>query len=160
MYEHVQWTVGSVGAADTAEKASARIDTGTDDAFRVTRMDMTWEIRDSTLNDHADIYVVPPNMNGAELELIMEADPQAGWADQDGVNAVANQFIWYVGKLPAAVIDGRVDNVVGGPMIVIKPNRTWLQEEALTFALYSKSGLTTGTLLLGSIKYYGVWVRD
>lgn len=77
LHETIATTLGALASQDVLGRDSARIDGGTTQGFRVTKIEVQISFADKTAADGpVDIGISQKGLSASEIEECLEADPQ------------------------------------------------------------------------------------
>ncbi len=158
-------SLGTLGAVDAIAQASAKIDAGRENGFRIAKLNIMGTLTGKTATEGPIAWGIACNMNAAEIELAIESDPQDSAENDDrGVGTWLKPLGMITLEQTAGPLTGGGSGGTQGgvaTMIEVKVNWSVLEGHDFTVWAYNQgSALTTGAILTFFVEYFGVWLRD
>ncbi len=153
-------TLGALGGND-AILGVTKIDASKRQGFRIVKSDWFLTLTGKTTAEGPIMIGVCCNMNAAEVEAAIEADPQGRTDDETRGKGTFIKLLMVLGLLDTAF-----PTPDGGRVFhreVKYGKNGWSIPEGKTLSLFaynSGSALTSGTVVLFSAEHFGVYLRD
>ncbi len=157
--------LGTLAAVDAIAQAG-KIDASRLNGFRIAMLRIVATVTGKTTAEGPLIWGIACNMDAAEIEAALEADPQSS-ADDD--ERGVGQWLKILGMIPLETTFGALTGGPGGPSagsavatpMDVKVNWSVLEgKEFVIWAYNQGAALTSGTIITCAIEYFGVWLRD
>ncbi len=162
-YDHdTQLTLGTLGGNDLIAQPS-KIDQSRTRGFRVTKSRIFAEMIGKTTAEGPLMFGIAANASAAEIEAIIEADPQNPHDDDSRGKGVFIKLLRLIGQdelqIPLASAPGQLMEF---ELSYGKNGWSIPQGEALSYWAYNMQAgaLTTGTIFNIAAEHLGVWLRD
>lgn len=163
IYDHAELDLVTLAAKD-ALSVTGKIDGAMEMGFRVIETEIWIDIRDKPVNTGGIIVGMAVDLNSAEIEATIEADPQSSAPSQMANRSLTAQPVFPLGLISHDATFGTVfyDHSRGGGPFKMAP-RGWSIPEGskLNFWAYCLDTTLTGnTMCTFFAKHKGVWLRD
>ncbi len=149
-------------AANDATLINGRIDGAREQGFRLVTTDLQIQLTGKTTAEGPIVYGVCCNMNAAEVEAAIEADPQISTADDARGKGTYIKILGMLGLLQTAFPQSG-DNTERRHHISYGKNG-WSIPEGQAWSVWAynqgSGALTSGTTMLMAAEHFGVWLRD
>lgn len=152
-------------AANDAVNGQTKIDSTRLNGFRIAKVKIVATLRGKTASEGPLLWGLCCNMNAAELEAAIEADPQSSVADNDKGEG---QWLSILGMIPFGMTAGPLTStggaIAGAAAHMDDHKVNWSVIEGKTFDLFvynmEGSAVTTGGIIEAAMEIFGVWLRD
>ncbi len=153
-------TLGALGGNDVIAQNSS-IDGSRAQGFRIMKSEIFMTLTGKTTAEGPIIWGVACNMDAAEIEAAMEADPQDRNADDSRGEGT---FIKILDVIGLVEVTRPTTNSLNSPLFKVSYGRNgWSIPEGQNLSFWAMNvgaALTSGTVLLFSAEHFGVWLRD
>ncbi len=151
-------TVGALAALD-AVVVNSVIDATREEGFRILKTEYFVHFEGKTTAEGPVMFGFAANLNAAEIEEAIEADPQQRADDPEMHNAM--RPVWVLGVIPKLSTE-QDQSFPGNVKGIFNPRWSIPEGKGASWWAYNNSSgaLTTGLLIKIMAKHFGVWLRD
>ncbi len=162
-YDQTTLTIGALAAGDLTSQVG-RIDTARENGFRIFETMLTAAIVGKTATEGPMHFGMAINLGAAEIEAIMEQDPQDS-TDPIPLNTASwIRPLWTISRAMTEGVLGGAGPAVGHSAQFLKVSVQWSVPEGqeLVYWVYNQDtdAISIGGLITIFAQHYGVWLRD
>ncbi len=148
-------------AANDAISSSTKIDSARLNGFRIAKVNVLASVEGKTTTEGPIIWGVSCNMNAAQVEDAIEADPQSS-PDDDSKGV--GQYLKMLGLIGIGTVAESLTGELLGVAQMTPVVMNWSVIEGKQFEVWAYNtgagALTTGTAIRWAMEIFGVWLRD